>query len=232
MGWTQRIWKRCRGLIGTSVAALAISLAAHGSHADPVNAFFAGIREQQAAFESFQVIRRFFICGAEAANANLVPHSEAQTLVESGACLRSLLARDAVFDNDGLVVNGEDAIVAAATGVLANARQNVAVVLESPLVLDFVPGRRPGTGEIIVSFGFEVTQEVVAPGPFGNVLGGQVGKFRDQITVRAVQPNEWTVQSLVVRSLSFESGLVLRFPTPFPRFPQTFPDQRGERTQH
>ena len=197
--------------------------------ADPVNNFFSRIGEQQATFESFQVNRRFFICVVEAANANLVPEAEQGILAESAGCLRSLLTKDAVFDSDGLIINGEDAIVGAAIGILSDVRQNVAFTLESPLVLSFIPGRRPGTGEITVSLAIEVTQEIVAPGPFGNILGGQVGQFRNQMTLRATKPHEWQVAKLVVRSLSFESGLPLRFATPFPRFPQQFPNQRGDR---
>jgi hypothetical protein len=48
-------------------------LKAPTAHADPAVDFFARLGEQQAAFEAFQVNRRFFLCNAEAANANLFP---------------------------------------------------------------------------------------------------------------------------------------------------------------
>jgi hypothetical protein len=177
------------------------------------------------------VNRRFFTCVVEAANANLVPETEQATLAESAACLRSLLTRDAVFDSDGFIVMGEDAIAQVGTGLLADVRQNAAFTLEAPLVLSFLPGRRPGTGEITVSLAIEVTQEVTAPGPFGNILGGQVAQFRNQMTLRAVRPREWRIHALVVRSLSSRSGLDILFTDPFPRFPTRFPSQRGENSE-
>ena len=195
--------------------------------ADPAGDFFARVGEQQAAFEAFQVNRRFFLCNAEAANANLFPESEAAILAESATCVRGLLTKDAVFDNDGRIISGADGIVATVIGLLANVRQNVAFTLESPLLLSFEPGRRPGTGEIRISLAIELTHEITAPGPFGNILGGQVAKFRTGVALRAVRPQEWLISSFVVRSLSFDSGLQLRFPIPFPRFPQRFPGQRG-----
>jgi hypothetical protein len=202
-------------------------LMAATAHADPAGDFFSRLGEQQAAFEAFQVNRRFFLCNAEAANANLFPESEAAILAESASCVRGLLTKDAVFDNDGRIITGADGIVTTVIGLLANVRQNVAFTLESPLVLSFEPGRRPGTGEIRISLAIELTHELTAPGPFGNVLGGQLAKFRTEIALRALRPSEWRISSFVVRSLSFDSGLQLHFPTPFPRFQQRFPGQRG-----
>jgi hypothetical protein len=197
------------------------------AQADPAGDFFARLGEQQAAFEAFQVNRRFFLCNAEAANANLFPEGEAAMLAESATCVRSLLTKDAVFDNDGRIITGADSIVATVIGLLADVRQNVAFTLEPPLVLSFDAGRRPGTGAIRISLAIDLTHEITAPGPFGNILGGQVAKFRTEVTLRAVRPQQWLISSFVVRSLSFDSGLQLRFPTPLPRFPQRFPDQRG-----
>jgi hypothetical protein len=201
-------------------------LSASGIHAEPVENFFSRLQEQQATFDAFQVNRRFFICNAEAANANLIPATEAAILAESAACVRGLLTKDAVFDNDGRIITGADGIVSTVIGILADVRQNVAFTLEAPLVLSFDPGRRPGTGEIVVSLAIELTHEITAPGPFGVVLGGQVAKFRTEVALRAVRPQEWLISSFVVRSLSFDSGLQLRFPTPFPYFPQRFQNQR------
>jgi len=223
------LFRKLDKLVSWSLMATAILTtgSVNESRADDLSDRLSRIAEQNAAFESFQVNRRFFICVVEAANANLTPATEAASLAESAACLRSLLARDATFDSDGLILEGEDAIVDIATGLLADVRQNVSFTLESPLVLRFVPGRFPGTGEITVSFTIDVTQEVITPGPFGNILGGQVAKFRNQMTLRAVRPQEWRIHELVVRSLSLESGLDLQFADPFPRFPQIFPRQRG-----
>lgn len=212
------------GVLGV---AMGCWVAAAPIRAEPVGELLARIGEQRAAFESFQVSRRFFNCIAEAANANLTPATEAATLAESSACLRSLLTRDAVLDNDGLLINGEEAIVGAVVGILSNVRQNVTFTVEAPLVRSFDPGRVPGTGEISVSFTVGTTQEIVAPGPFGTVLGGQVAVTRNQITLHATRPNQWLMQALAVRSLNAESGVPLRFSTPFPRDAQSFPSQRG-----
>jgi hypothetical protein len=194
-----------------------------------VNELFARIGEQRATFESFQVSRRFFNCIAEAANANLTPTAEASILAESSTCLRSLLTREAALDNDGSIISGADAITGAVVGVLANVRQNVTFTLEAPLVLRFTPGRLPGTGEITMSFTVGTTQEIVAPGPFGAVLGGQVAVTRNQITLRATRPHQWLMHALAIRSLNAESGVPLRFRAPFPRDLQSFPSQRGTR---
>jgi hypothetical protein len=187
--------------------------------------------EQEATFESFQVNRRFFVCVVESANANLDPQTERQTLEAADACIKSVVEKDATLDQDGFMVRGVDAIADVVTGVLSDVRQNVGFTIENPLVLDFVPGRRPGTGEITVGFGIEVTQDLVAPGPFGNVLGGQVGRFRNRMILRAVRPHEWRIRDFVVRQLSAESGLDIRFPSPFPRFPIEYPRQRGDRAR-
>lgn len=224
--------KRTQRIFGAAIlGALAIAagawMGAATVQAEPVRELFDRIGEQRAAFESFQVNRRFFNCVAEAANANLILAAEAATLTDSAACLRSLLTRDATLDNDGLLIDGQDAIIAAVVGVLANVRQNVTFTLEAPLVLSFEAGRLPGTGEISVSFGLDTTQEIVAPGPFGPVLGGQVAQTRNQITLRATRPHQWRMHRLAVRSLNAESGVPLRFRAPFPRDLQNFPSQRG-----
>jgi len=225
MDRTHRASSGCK--VGMAAFTLCSWLMTATAFADPVAGFFSRIGEQQAAFEAFQANRRFFLCNSEAANANLVPDAEAAILTESADCLRSLLTKDAVFDNDGRIITGAEGIVAAVIGVLADVRQNVAFTLEEPLVLRFAPERRPGTGEITVSLAIELTHEITSPGPFGNILGGQVAKFRTEVSLRATRPQQWLISRFVVRSLSFDSGLPLRFPTPFPRFAQRFPSQRG-----
>jgi hypothetical protein len=108
-----------------------------------------------------------------------------------------------------------EGIVSAVTGVLANVRQNAAFTLESPLV-ELQRGRRPGTGEITISLAIELTHEITATGT--------------EASLRADRPRQGLISRFVVRSLSFDSGLQLNFPTPFPHFSQRFPGQRGERS--